>query len=75
MLEPQRPNDDELQKTELLLPAETLRFLREEARKRGVSTGDMVRIALSNHKFLSEQVEGGAKVQLKDRSKTFDVTL
>lgn len=57
------------------LPPETLNFLRQEAEKRGVSTGDMVRIALGTQKFLSEAVESGAKLQLKGKDRTLNVSI
>ncbi|WP_174274937.1 CopG family transcriptional regulator [Sphingomonas bacterium] len=69
------PAPGDLQTATLKLPAETLDFLRESAKKRGVSTGDMVRIALGTQKFLSEAVEGGATVQLKGRGGLRDVAI
>ncbi|HEY6814150.1 MAG TPA: ribbon-helix-helix domain-containing protein [Croceibacterium sp.] len=63
----------ELEEVTLKLPPEMLAFLREEARKRGVSTGDMVRIALGTAKFLTEATGQGAKVQLKGRTQTLNV--
>jgi hypothetical protein len=57
----------------LKLPADTLDFLREEARKRGVSTADMVRISIGTQKYLTRQIEQGGKVQVKNRKGTFDL--
>ena len=57
------------------LPSDTLNFLRHEAEKRGVSTGDMVRIALGTQKFLLEAVDSGAKLQLKGKDRTLDVSI
>lgn len=57
------------------LPVETLKFLHAEATARGVSMGDMLRIALGTHQFLTNKVRGGAKVQLRDRARTWDVTI
>ena len=56
-----------MQTATIQLPVETLAYLREEARKRGVSTGDMVRIAIGTQKYLTRQIDRGGRVQLKNR--------
>lgn len=65
----------ELETATVQLPAETLNFLRQEAEKRGVSTGDMVRIALGTQKFLSEAVESGAQLQRRGKDRTLNVSI
>ncbi len=63
----------EMETATLQIPKVTLDFLRDAAKKRGVSTGDMVRIALGTQEFLSKEVDKGATVQLKRNTGTFDV--
>ena len=67
---------DKLETATVQIPVEVLEFLREAARKRKVSTGDMVRIALSTHKYLAEQEKNGAKVQIRDRfNRLYDIAI
>lgn len=64
---------DQLETATVQLPVDTLEFLRNAAKARGVTTGDMVRIALGTHKFLSDEVNKGAQVQLKRDDKILKV--
>lgn len=65
--------DPNLETATLTLPKEALDFLRGEAKRRNISTGDMVRLAIGTQKFLSEKAAAGAKVQIKDNGRTFDM--
>lgn len=67
--------DPNLETATLTLPKEALEYLRSEAQKRNISTGDMVRVAIGTQKFLSEKTAAGAKVQIKDNSGTFDLAV
>lgn len=67
--------DANLESTTVKLPSDVLEYLRSTAEKRGVSTGDMVRIALGTQKFLADAVSNGAKVQLNSKGSTTDVAI
>lgn len=66
--------DPNLERATVTLPTTALTWLREEANKRGITTGEMLRTALGTQKFLLEKIAGGAKVQLKDTTGTFDLS-
>lgn len=61
------------EETTVKLSPDILQYLREAAAERGVTTGDMVRIALGTHKFIADKVQDGAKVQLRDKDRTLDL--
>jgi len=67
--------DPNLETATVTLAKDALEFLRVEAAKRGVTTGEMLRISIGTQKFLSEKTAAGAKLQLKDVSGTFDVAI
>jgi hypothetical protein len=69
------PYREDFEEATLKLPPSILEYLRRAAQKRGVSTGDMVRIALGTYKFLDEQTERGASVMLQEKDKMTKVTL
>lgn len=64
-----------LETTTVLLPPDVLDFLRDNAKKRGVSTGDMLRMALGTQKYLTEAVNAGGKVVISSKSGTTDVAI
>ncbi|WP_156361761.1 hypothetical protein [Sphingomonas sp. Leaf343] len=68
-------NDVGLQATTVMLPPDVLEFLRDTAKKRGVSTGDMLRMALGTQKFLTEAVNSGSKVLISGKNGTKDVAI
>ncbi|WP_375397294.1 hypothetical protein [uncultured Sphingomonas sp.] len=68
-------SDATLEATTVRLPPDVLEYLRTTAEKRGVSTGDMLRIALGTQKFLAEAVSNGAKVQLNLKGSMTDVAI
>lgn len=67
--------DPNLETATVTLPRDALDFLRDEAKKRGISTGDMLRISIGTQKFLTEKTAGGDKVQLKGSNGVFDVAI
>jgi hypothetical protein len=69
------PYSEEFEEATLKLPPQVLEYLRKAAKKRGVSTGDMVRIALGTYKFLGEQAETGASVVVHDKDKLTRVAI
>ena len=69
------PYRDDFEEATLKLPPPLLEYLRRAAQKRGVSTGDMVRIALGTYKYLDEETERGASVMLQVKDKLTTVTL
>lgn len=67
------PFSEDLTETTVKLAPDILAYLREAAAKRGVTTGDMVRIALGTQKFLAEKAKSGAKVQIREGNKLYDL--
>lgn len=67
--------DPRLERATVALPKDALEWLREQARKRGISTGEMLRTAVGTQKFLMDQIAKGGKVQVKDSNGTFDLTI
>lgn len=57
------------------LPSDVLDALRETAKKRGISTGDMLRVALGTQKFLMDAVNSGSKVLIAGKNGTTDVAI
>lgn len=72
---PSTDGDESLEEIQVKLPASVMAFLRDEAKKRHISTGDMLRMALGTQKFLAEAVDSGAKVQIKGKVGTKDVAI
>lgn len=65
----------DLERATVTLPTEALKWLRDEASKRGITTGEMLRTAIGTQKYLLEKIANGAKVQVKDSSGTLDLIL
>jgi hypothetical protein len=57
-------------RTSINLSPEAEEAVRELARRRGVSMGEVIRRALSTEKFLSDRQAEGAKVLIRERDGT-----
>lgn len=66
--------DPNLERATVTLPTEALNWLRDEAGKRGISTGEMLRTAIGTQKYLTEKIADGAKVQVKDSTGVRDLS-
>ncbi len=58
-------------RTSFNLSPEAEEAVRELARRRGVSMGEVIRRALSTEKFLSDRQAEGAKVLIRERDGSF----
>ena len=67
------PFDETFEEKTVKLSPDILEFLRESAKARGITTGDMLRIALGTQKFLAEKAGAGAKIQIREKTKTYDL--
>jgi hypothetical protein len=61
----------EKQRTSFNLPKEVLEIVREIARKRGLSMGEVIRKAITTEKYITDEIEAGSKVLVQKADKSF----